>query len=581
METTIQLQKKKQHEVLKRSRGGSNPLTAADAMIVSNPTDSTADIDLSDDEVFEYTNSKAVGGKKKKLNTIDETVLMVMTRLRETAQQYNQNASGRRIDEFVEVVRDIRRLSSNSENPPIGKLLAHGLLPYLLSVIQHHSNPIILHEAIGCLINVTSSSVQSHVEAVVYSSAVSDIVKLLVHDNTGVCEQAIWFVANIAGENDRYRNALLGMSEVVEGLLRHVSHPDNISILSSCAWAISNLFRGQPSDAIPIGSRFVPYLVRSTKIGVNGRVQASELVYLMNALFHITECGPEASTLILEHGMLGILISAIQHYSEQPNATLLLIPIVRLLWQFSSGTEHQTDQVVQSGFLKYALKLLRLRKEGIQRYVLLTLSNIAAGTFDQINSLVQRRVLIKEIVLLAKHSSAKVRKEALWTLSNIVTEGSLKQANFLVAHDCISTFCHFLETPSDSKLVLVVLEAVEKLLLNNKGTELGYVSIFECSNVLQILEDLQLSHNEEIYEAAVRIIVNYFDGVEEDELSDSQNIAPLVSDGDTTFEFGINALPAKQLFPDNEEMRSSSDPMLVTKHMYNFGNATMNHVYHR
>jgi hypothetical protein len=93
---------------------------------------------------------------------------------------------------------------------------------------------------------------------------------------------------------------------------------------------------------------------------------------------------------------------------------------------------------------------------------------------------------------------------------------------------------------------------------------LGYVDFFEHCNGIQTIEDLQSSENDEIYQKAVRIIVNFFGGVEDDESSCvDQNTAPAVSESNITFEFGINEHLAKQLFPENVEMSSDveSKPM--------------------
>ena len=530
-----------------------------DRTIEMNPTDSTADTDLSDDcKTIEPTHIKCAGGKKIRLNTVDETISMVMSHLRITvSQKYIELSNTKNIERINEAVRDVRRLLSDQIDPPIGKLLAHGLLPYLTSLIRNCRHPTILHEALWCFVNVASSSVPSHVEAVASSGIVFDIANLLLHGDPDVSEQAIWFIANMAGDNAQYRNALWGMTNVTDALMFHVVHPINLSVLSKSAWAISNLFRGQSSNIIAMAIRFVPELVSKTSIGVKGRVPACDLVELMTALFSITECCPETCAIVLEHGTLPVLIDAISHYHELPNTTMLLFPMVRMIWQFSAGTEQQTEQVVLSGFLNFAVKLLQSRKKHIRRDVLLALSNIAAGTHNQIEKLINRRTLMLEIVRLANDGSAEVKKQALWTLSNIATQGSVKQANFIaVQYECIATFCHYMTTSVDNQLLLVVLEAVDKILLHNKVSELGLIVFFEHCNGVQAIEDLQDNKDEKVYKMTVGILVKYLGGVEEDddESCDDQNIAPQLSEQATTFEFGLNAFPPKQLFPESVVM---------------------------
>ena len=570
MESTIRIRKGKQDEERKRRLLIKSVNNCDEWNIEMNPTDCTADADLSDD----CKSVELVKSKKVKLNTTDDKVAMILAQLREeTSQQHNSLTNAKSIEQTIQTVKDIRRLLSD-QKAPIGTLLAHGLLPYLTSLLRNNRDNTLLYETIWCFINISSSSVPSHVEAVACSGAVFDISNLLVHQNSGVCEQAIWFTANIAGENAQYRDGLMAMTSVTDALLHHMDYPANISLLSTCAWAITNLFRGQTSNIIPFAIRFVPSIVSKTTVGVKGRVPAPELVDLMNALRSITECCTESSTIVLENGLLPVLIDAILYYQSLPNTTMLLLPIVRMILQFSAGTEQQTEQVIASGFLDVALQLLQSGKKNIQPDVLFAMSNIAAGSHDQIEKLIKQRKLMKVIVRLATDGAAEAKKQALWTMCNIVTQGSMKHANTMVHHECIAIFCNFLATSHDSQLILVVLGAVEKLLIQNKESELGYIEFFEHCNGVQVIEDLQSNKNEKVYDVAVRIIVKFFGGVEDDETCDEdQNIAPLESEKKTTFEFGtsINALPAKQLFPENVEMTidGASTPM------YSFGGTMM------
>ncbi len=558
MESTILLRKGKKEE-LKRRRAAQAPKDCSEWTIKMNPTDATADTDFSDDcQTIEPVNSVHVGTKKVRLNTTNETVVLLMTRLRMATSQ-NCNESTKCLQQLIGSVQDIRRLMSDQVDPPIGTLLAHGLLPHLTVLIQNHSHPTLLYEAIWCFINVSSSKVPSHVEAIASSGVVCHIANLLVHENAGVCEQAIWFVANIAGENDQYRDGLIGMKSVTDGLLHHMTYPANISVLSTCAWAISNLFRGQSSNAVSLAIHFIPELVAKTSVGVKGRVPASELVDLMDALMTITDCCSETCALV-QSGALPMLIDAISHYHGLPNTTMILIPVVRMIWQFSAGTEEQTEQVIVSGFLTYALPLLKTGKKNIRRDVLLTLSNIGAGTHDQIDKLFQQRSLMKEIVRLASDGPAEIKKQALWTMSNIVTQGTVRHGNILVHLECIDTFCKYLTAAFDDQLTELVLEAIEMLLSQNKKREMSYIEFFDHCNGIQAIEDLQSSKVDKVYEISVRILIDYFGGFEDDDEScEDQNLAPLVSATKTTFEFGTHTFPAKQLFPENVEMMGNAD----------------------
>jgi hypothetical protein len=562
-EATIRFSKHKKEQALKRRRGVKPITTNA---TVSNHGDNNIDF-MSDVDVvgaapsIEQNILMVKGYKKVRLNTIDETVTMMMKRLREaTSQQNNLHDSETYTKDLVENVRDIRRILNKEKEPPIDKFIVHGLLHTLSLLIRNHSDPNILYESIWCLITVSSSNVSSHVQAVISSSIVPDVVGLMVHANPGVAEQAVWFVANVIGENSQCRDAIIQIPEVTDALLHHVKHPYNISLLSTSAWAVSNVYQGQLNLVAQniLAPRFIPELVTKLTIGANGRVKASELVDLTNALYRIADTSTHCRSLVFGCGTIPVLIKTLQNYSSLPDAAILLHPTIQTLCLFASGTPEQTEDVVKSGFLNYAFALLQSSKNVIQLDTLLTLSNIAAGTIDHINKIIQHQDLIKETIYLATVGSDAVKKEALWALSNITTNGVLKHAHNLVRCGSIPAFCKYLELPYDNNIVMIILEAIEKLLTYNQEADMGYIKYFELCNGIKVIEDLQDSQNDTIYETVYRIIVNFFNGREEDENDENnQNIAPAVAEGDASFLFGTDSLPAKQLFPENVEMQTS------------------------
>jgi importin subunit alpha-6/7 len=555
---TVQLRKLEKHEERKRRRNTDN---------LSNNIATTKN--ASDFSLLAKEDQSGVSkNKKTKLNTIDETIVLLMQQLR-TLPPVTQSPVNK--TNLLDLLQGARRLLCYEHDPTIGKFLAHGLLPLLHGIIRVETDANILYETIWILINITSSKTSSHVESVACSGVVPDIANLLVHDNPGVREQSIWFIANVAGESIQYRDALLEIPAVINGLLYNLEHPANISLLCNCAWAISNMFRALQEKHGDTVIRFIPDMISTLTIGIRGRVKTKELVDLMTALLYIVENGSEATALVLEAGVTPLLVTVIQHYSNFPEAALLLPPTIRILGNFAAGTDQQTEAVVQSGFLKHAPSLLDpSHKRLVHRAALFALSNIAAGTHDQISAMTNQRDLTESIVWLADHGPYEVKKEAIWTLTNVITKGKLKHATDTVAYGSISSLCDFLTKPVDTKLVLVVLESIEKLLMYNRSTELGFKELLEFCDGVQAIEDLQAIRNDAIYSKANYIITEFFDGVEdEDELG--QNIAPLISDNATTFEFGTNALPKKQLFPEAFHVPTSHSNNSVTTSPFGWG----------
>jgi importin subunit alpha-6/7 len=531
-ETTLQIRKMKKEEMLKRRRSTE----------VENPEN------INEKEEFACLD---LGFKKVRLTSTAETVNHLMEQLRQLSSDKSTSVNEVYL---LEILRDIRRNLSNDDTAPrITKFLARGLLACLYHKIQIETNATILYEILWILVNVTSSKVSAHLEAVSTSGLVPYIVNLVMHANAGVQEHAIFVLANLAGDRSEYRSKLLEMPAVMHGLLYNFENTKNVSHMCTCAWALSNIFQHLPHEKINHAIPFVPKLCAVIQQGVRGHVIPTELTDVMAAMLHLVESGTELNSLVCETGVPATIVDAIRHYMTVPQSTTLLNYAIRVLGNIAAGTEEQTEVVVQSGFLDLALSLLQQSKERIiHRSVLFSLSNIAAGTTEQIDALITQPNLAKKIVWMADNSPSDVKKEAIWTLANIITKGTLYQANKTVLFGSISALCNLLRTPYDVKLVIVVLDAIEKLLVYNQSSELGYLSLVEFCNGVEAIEELQTIQNDEVYEKACKIIVDFFDGEEED-LDGDQNIAPMISEESATYAFGTTetmSLPRKQLFPE-------------------------------
>lgn len=174
------------------------------------------------------------------------------------------------------------------------------------------------------------------------------------------------------------------------------------------------------------------------------------------------------------------------------------------------------------------------------------LSNIAAGSVAQLDSVFQHRELLERVIEIARTDRWEVRKEALWVVSNMFTTGGDNQVRTLVQQDGFAALVDALENVQDSKILLVALEAIEVVLKLGNGLGLNYANMFDELNGIDKLEELQEHPSEDVYQKAVDIMEQYF-GVEDEE---DENIAPAHEDG--MFSFGMNP-PAKQLFPEASE----------------------------
>jgi importin subunit alpha-6/7 len=174
------------------------------------------------------------------------------------------------------------------------------------------------------------------------------------------------------------------------------------------------------------------------------------------------------------------------------------------------------------------------------------LSNIAAGTKEQLDSVFQYPDLLERVIEVARTDKWEVRKEALWVVANMFTTGQDNHVRALVQGEGFAALAEALHNINETKILAVVLEAIEAVLQLGNTLNLNYSQMFDELGGLDKLEELQEHPSEEIYEQSVKILEQYF-GVEDEE---DENIVPAHVNG--TFHFGMNA-PAKQLFPEASE----------------------------
>ena len=172
------------------------------------------------------------------------------------------------VAEKEQATRIVRLALSVEADPPIDAVLQGGLAPSLVESLRAFDNPQLQFEAAWALTNICSGT-SDHVEALVACGAVPALVDLLprpacesatLGSDTGTSseaerpdieEQAIWALANIAGDSASCRDQVLatrGLAALVHLLKGHDAGLP-ISLQQTAVWALSNLCRGKPLPA--------------------------------------------------------------------------------------------------------------------------------------------------------------------------------------------------------------------------------------------------------------------------------------------------------------------------------------------
>jgi len=103
------------------------------------------------------------------------------------------------------------------------------------------------------------------------------------------------------------------------------------------------------------------------------------------------------------------MIDALMRHLSSKNDDKLITPALRAVGNVITGTDNHTQFCLEKGFLSCAANLLSHRKKTIVKETCWALSNVTAGTRDQVNSVITHG-LVPVIVGQLKSSDFRVQK---------------------------------------------------------------------------------------------------------------------------------------------------------------------------
>ncbi|XP_006645862.1 importin subunit alpha-1b-like [Oryza brachyantha] len=407
----------------------------------------------------------------------------------------------------LEATMQIRKMLSGNSSPPIDEVIRIGVVPRFVEFLTREEYPHLQFEAAWVLTNITSGTA-ANTMAVVEHGALPILVKLLSSPNEDIREQAVWALGNVAGDSTNCRDLVL-MHGAMLPLLQQLNEHSKLSMLRNCAWAIANFCVGQPppdfkhvESAFPVLQQLI--LSQDEEILTNS---CWALSYLTNGGSY------DRTQAMIDTGACPRLVELLNHPS-----VMVLIPTVRTIGNIAAGDEKQTQHIVGNPqALPGLLNLLTTtQNKSIKREACWTISNITAGSKEQIQAVINAN-MIAPLVHLLQNADFDVRKEAAWAICNATSHGTADQIEYLANQGCIKTLCDLLDH-KDALTVLVCLEGLDKILrVGEIRKKLGacninrFVQMVDEAGGVDKIENLQNHEYVEIYQMAVRMLGSYWE----------------------------------------------------------------------
>lgn len=135
------------------------------------------------------------------------------------------------------------------------------------------------------------------------------------------------------------------------------------------------------------------------------------------------------------------------------------IPALRTIGNIVTGSDIQTQEVINEGALSALGCLLSSPKKAIRKEAAWTISNITAGSKDQIGQIMQYDFLYK-VVEMCEVDEFDIKKEAVWAISNLVSGGEPSHVATMVEYGAIKALSSLL-TNKDARVVGITLEGLD------------------------------------------------------------------------------------------------------------------------
>ncbi|XP_023005848.1 importin subunit alpha-9 [Cucurbita maxima] len=412
----------------------------------------------------------------------------------------------------IHALRELRRLLSRSEFPPVEAALKAGAVSLLVQCLSFGSSDEQLLEAAWCLTNIGAGKPEET------KSLMPALPLLIAHlgekSSLLVAEQCAWALGNVAGEEMELRNILLSQGALLP--LARMLFPNKGSSVKTAAWALSNLIKGPDSRAatelIKIDGVLDAIIRHLGKADDELATEVAWVIVYLSALSNV------ATSILVKSEVLQLLVERL----STSNSLQLLIPVLRSLGNLLAVDSHTICNVLIPGreitgsVLEVLIKCLKSEHRVLKKEASWVLSNIAAGSMEH-KQLIYISDAVPLLIRLLSSAPFDVRKEVAYVLGNLCAapdesgEGKPKllveNLVSLVGKGCLPGFIDLVRSADTeaARLGFQFLELVLRGMPNGEGPRL-----VEREDGIEAMERFQFHENEDLRNMANRLVDMYF-----------------------------------------------------------------------
>ncbi|CAI9098742.1 OLC1v1035440C1 [Oldenlandia corymbosa var. corymbosa] len=380
-----------------------------------------------------------------------------------------------------------------------------GILLFFVEFLNKDDFPQLQVEAAEVLTMVTAGSSED-TKLVIDHGVVPLFVKLFNSPNKDVCEKAVWLLGNIASDSPMSRDIVLNHG-VLNHLLELMDKVSEIKILSKATWVLSALCQGTPKPPFEQVKPAYSLLQRL--------IYLDDEEVLRNAFLSLCYISDDGTIDKIQPLIEAEVFPRIVELLSYPSRAVVA-PAVHVIRNLVAVDKRQAQCVIDHGGLLHLLQILSRDyiMKSIKKDACFIISNIAAGTHDQIQAVIDAN-LIGPLVYLLQAAEFDLKKEAASVIFHVITRGTPEHIRSVVLTGCILPMCDLLGS-RDLDMVRMCLLSIDRIFRTGElekkampgGRNIYAQLIFEAGG-LEKIGNMEFNDNPEISEEAVKISDTY------------------------------------------------------------------------
>ena len=376
------------------------------------------------------------------------------------------------------------RIAISMTGAPVEQYVTMGVIPFVLPFALEQEESPCKYEALWILCNIASGPSICVKELVKYGG-IEILANNLVGTSVDFVENALWGIANVLGDSKDYM--LMVLENNYYSKLLHILRQYPLEqIQKVVTWGIRNschyhdLINPTNTDLL---LEIADTLLMSPSIWV--KINAIQCMIILTR-----EDNTKLEALLASN----FLLHCLEHFGDEE----LLVYLFRLLGNICSGTVAQTQKLLDMKILDRLAVFVGHQDSAVVKEVYWVLSNIAAGSLEQVETLEKHPMFLSSVCGILHHDS-RVKIEASFYLANYLRIATPLMRKRLFKNQIMDTAVEALEfkAPEFVMNILCIFEIYIKTVGAQRFCKKGYQ---------KKVDDLQTHTNPDVYLKTAHIL---------------------------------------------------------------------------